>query len=256
MTIYRALGLDVGNTRLKVHRLPATAPSQPSLLDWVQSSSVCSFLKTNPQDIVTKLSSKGWLPTGACHIITVDGLFAEALEAALHVNGTKTTRWSTASVPMKHPYKHAKDLGTDRLLAAWAAHRLMPHEDLIVIDAGTAITVDVVSAQGEFLGGAIAPGLPLLSGSLHEGTAQLQRVMPTGEETFPATSTKDACSLGVLAAFNGAIKELTNDAQSRFPLARMVATGGDHELVSSCLPDATAVVNLLTVGFALLDHQE
>ena len=78
-------------------------------------------------------------------------------------------------VPIKNRYKDPKQVGQDRLVGAYAALRLYG-EPLIVIDLGTAITFDVVSARGEYLGGVIVPGLRLSAESLFSKTALLPKI--------------------------------------------------------------------------------
>ena len=81
-------------------------------------------------------------------------------------------------VPIINGYSEADKLGMDRLAAAVGAWTMRPGNDLLVIDAGTAITYDFVSAQGVYKGGNIAPGIGLRFRSLHEHTGALPMVQP------------------------------------------------------------------------------
>ena len=78
-------------------------------------------------------------------------------------------------VPMKNLYRRPKEVGQDRLVGAYAAMNQYG-KPLIVIDFGTAVTFDVVSQKGEYMGGAIVPGLRLCAESLFEKTALLPKV--------------------------------------------------------------------------------
>ena len=78
-------------------------------------------------------------------------------------------------VPMVNKYKNPKQVCQDRLVGAYAA-RMLYGEPLIVIDLGTAIAFDVVSAKGEYLGGVIVPGLRLSAESLFTKTALLPEI--------------------------------------------------------------------------------
>lgn len=120
--------------------------------------------------------------------------------------------------PMTTRLPHPERLGIDRLLAAWKASRWSPEQPCVVIDAGSAITVDCVSPQGVFLGGAILPGVALQFESLGRGTDAL----PTLDHTLsvddpacgvavPGTDTDSAIRagvwLGTAAAIDGLIRQ-------------------------------------------------
>ncbi|MBR4215845.1 MAG: type III pantothenate kinase [Bacteroidales bacterium] len=85
---------------------------------------------------------------------------------------------SDTSVPISNSYDNPKLLGNDRLAAAVGATVLFPGRDVLVVDAGTAITYEFVSGQNRYLGGSISPGLGLRFASLHEHTAKLPLVQP------------------------------------------------------------------------------
>ena len=102
-------------------------------------------------------------------------------------------------------YRDPARLGVDRWLAAlaawWAARSAV-----VVVDAGTALTVDVVTQDGIHLGGLIAPGLELLRTSLTRGTAELESSGIDAVEGF-ADNTQDAISLGCSSAITGLLRE-------------------------------------------------
>jgi type III pantothenate kinase len=120
-----------------------------------------------------------------------------------------------------------KEVGADRIANAVAAHDLYPDEAVVVVDFGTAITVDGVSERGEYLGGAIAPGVDTAATALFQATAQIKRVElvapgPTiGKNTIAAV--QSGIIYGTAAMVDGLVervaKELGGDA-------RVVATGG------------------------------
>ena len=78
-------------------------------------------------------------------------------------------------VPIKNRYKNPKQVGQDRLVGAYGAMKIYG-APLIVVDLGTAITFDVISSKGEYLGGAIVPGIRLSAESLFSKTALLPRI--------------------------------------------------------------------------------
>lgn len=122
-------------------------------------------------------------------------------------------------------------VGVDRLLCALAAFK-RGGDASVVIDAGTAVTVDFVDNFGVFRGGAIAPGLGMMLGSLHEKTDALPVVQPTGESVQIGRNTEQAIRLGCLSAIRGLSHLLIDQyAQLHGSYPRVIATGGDAALL-------------------------
>src|ERR671919_315636 len=91
-----------------------------------------------------------------------------------------------------------REVGADRVANAVAAHDLFPGEPVIVVDFGTATTLDVVSAAGEYLGGAIAPGIDTAAAGLYEATAQIRRVELKAPPTAVGRNTSAAVQSGLV----------------------------------------------------------
>lgn len=124
-------------------------------------------------------------------------------------------------------YAEPARLGVDRWLAVLAAHA--GGRDAVVIDAGTAITVDAVRAGGEHLGGVIAPGIGLMRRSLYAST---DRIPDEGEATveFLGRDTRAAVSSGTLQAAAGMINAVVRRLQGELDAeCRILLTGGDAE---------------------------
>jgi type III pantothenate kinase len=150
--------------------------------------------------------------------------------------------------------------GMDRVLNVAAAYEQIGHA-CVVVDAGTAITVDVCNDAGEFLGGAIAPGVKLQLDALHAGTAQLPQLDPS-QFAAPSgaigRSTAQAMLHGVYHGIRGMVKELAENYATelgRWP--EIVATGGDAarlftdwELIHAISPDLT----LYGIALAYAEH--
>jgi type III pantothenate kinase len=121
--------------------------------------------------------------------------------------------------------------GIDRVLNVAAAFEQL-EKACVVVDAGTAVTVDFCNDRGEFLGGAIAPGTRLMLKALHEGTAALpQPEMAVPRGLFGA-STDEAMRQGVYHGIRGMVRELVENYATelgRWP--EVIATGGDAELL-------------------------
>lgn len=135
-------------------------------------------------------------------------------------------------VPLKNKYAYPEQVGQDRLVgayAAWSAHK----KDCIVADFGTAITIDVVTKAGEYLGGIIAPGLEISLDALATRTALLPKVELKeppellGRDT--ANSIRSGLLYGCVALSDGLITQLK---KKYVPKAVVVATGGGSQLIA------------------------
>jgi len=126
-----------------------------------------------------------------------------------------------------------EQVGIDRLLNAIAAnHRMGTGQPKYIVDAGSAITLDWIDAQGVFCGGAILPGFRLMSQALHHYTARLPLVSPRGEfPALPGRHTEAAIQAGILAAILGAI----NILRQRFLEAEVATTKPGEQKSASCL---------------------
>lgn len=130
---------------------------------------------------------------------------------------------------------HPEQVGFDRLLNALAVTgRPDPSKPAIVVDAGSAVTVDYVDEQGAFCGGAIFPGLRLMARALHDYTAQLPIVEIRRQLQFPETDTERAIELGIFHAVLGGVEALVRDLHARLqPQLRIFVGGGDGALLAS-----------------------
>jgi type III pantothenate kinase len=155
--------------------------------------------------------------------------------------------------------------GVDRLLAAAAAWDTL-RQACVVIDAGTAVTVDFVDGAGTFHGGAIAPGARMQLEALHARTAQLPAIelaRPAEGEAF-GRNTREAMLHGIVDGIRGLVWRLVEryaEAYGAFPM--VVATGGDaellfgdDELVNRIVPDLTLRGIAAAARAALADGED
>ncbi|MCU0410718.1 MAG: type III pantothenate kinase [Bacteroidales bacterium] len=134
--------------------------------------------------------------------------------------------------PFRISYKTPDTLGVDRLAAAAGAMLHHPGANLLVIDAGSALTIDVM-ADETYLGGSISPGLSMRFRALHEYTGRLPLAEPGRKFTFPGKSTRDAITGGVIMGLAFEINEYIRTFEERHKNLTVVITGGDGELISS-----------------------
>lgn len=205
----------------------------------------------------------GWSFAGAVVSSVVPGAagaFHEFSSGKWHVVFLR----ADASLPVAFgAYPGVATLGGDRIANAVAAASLLPAMPLVVIDAGTATTVDVVlpaEREGEkprFLGGAIAPGVGTMVRALHGGTAQLPEVPLMLPAHAVGQNTAEALQNGCVRAYRGLLRELLQSMEQECgcPL-HPVLTGGDAPLLAELMPELGEPDPLLTLrGIALCAEQ-
>lgn len=160
------------------------------------------------------------------------------------------------SVPLKNLYRTPSTLGTDRMAAAAGANMLFPGENLMIADIGTAITIDLVSTAGEFLGGSISPGARLRFRALHEYTGKL----PMGSlddmpEGLPGT-TAEAVASGVANGIFYELEGYRREYSEKMPGLKLILTGGDADFFVKRFKNTIfANYDLMTVGLnRILDY--
>lgn len=144
-------------------------------------------------------------------------------------------------------------IGIDRVVDAVAALALFPGRDLIVIDSGTATTVDCIRANRTFLGGYILPGLRLTAEALAEKTDKLPYCNPYALTlTNPPRSTREAVESGLLLDAAGGIERAIEESMKNVDSPLIVACGGAWELVAPYVRTTVETVPTLTLlGTAL-----
>jgi type III pantothenate kinase len=135
-----------------------------------------------------------------------------------------------------------ENVGIDRLLGVLAAKRLVaPGQPAVVVDMGSAVTVNLLDETGAFAGGAIFPGLRLMAEALHDNTAQLPLVKVTEHApVVPARSTAPAIAAGIHWAVAGGVSALLRNLAEAVPSAEplpVFLTGGDAAVIVPDLLD-------------------
>jgi type III pantothenate kinase len=153
-------------------------------------------------------------------------------------------------IPLENKYITPDTLGYDRIAAAVGAHTIYPKRNVLVIDAGTAITYDIVTSKGEFLGGNISQGVEIRFKSLHKFTNRLPHLERPGETPpLVGSSTKEAIQSGVI---NGLLFEMDGfigAISQKYPKLQVVLTGGDAKYFVGKLKNSIFVdPNLNLIG--------
>ena len=130
-------------------------------------------------------------------------------------------------------YENPRELGSDRIANAVAAYELYGGP-CITIDFGTATSFGAISAKGEFLGGAICPGLRLAADALTERTAKLPRFELVKPETVIGRNTVNNMQAGIVYGYIGQINYIVNrmKREMNVPDVKVIATGGLAVLVA------------------------
>jgi type III pantothenate kinase len=152
-------------------------------------------------------------------------------------------------LPVVNKYQTKLSLGMDRLAAAVAGHHLFPGQNVLIINAGTCITYDFLNSAGEYLGGAISPGIRMRFNALHTFTRKLPLIEFTGEVNLIGNDTAVSIHSGV---FNGIIAEIegiTERYSEKYPNLKTILSGGDLNYFDKRLKISTfAVPNIVIHG--------
>jgi type III pantothenate kinase len=132
-------------------------------------------------------------------------------------------------VPIVNRYDTPQTLGQDRLAASVGAKSLCPNENLLIIDAGSALTYDFVTAEGEYMGGNIAPGIKMRFTILQRMTKKLPLVEVEENELIPlfGKNTRDAIAAGVIRGVAYEVKGYMRTLKEKTPHFKTFITGGN-----------------------------
>lgn len=132
---------------------------------------------------------------------------------------------------IKVKYDNPKSLGTDRIVDAVGAY-YTHHCACLVVDFGTATTFDVISSKGEFLGGAIAPGLGISVEMLSNKAAQLPEVAIKKPQSIIGKNTVDGMQSGVFYGYIGLTEKLIQNIKDQYPEPlKVISTGGMGRMI-------------------------
>ena len=226
------LVLDIGNTNVTLGvfegsalkstwRLATDARRMPDEYGFFMAN-IMSYRGVQPSDI-----------TGACICSVVPPLiptFEEVCRNYFAVQPLTVSAGVKTGISIQ--YDSPRDVGTDRVADAVAALRLYGGP-VIVVDFGTATVFDAVSADGKYLGGALAPGINLSADALYQSTSQLRRVELVPPATAIGKNTVAAMQSGLIFGYIGLVEGMVARFKSELgPEAKVIATGGLAELMA------------------------
>lgn len=137
--------------------------------------------------------------------------------------------------PFDNLYRTPQQLGMDRRVLAAGAVIEFPNQAVLVVDAGSCVTFDEINAHGQYLGGAISPGLRMRYQAMHAYTARLPLLEPEWVPFFPAGDTADNMHRGSAAGLVYEIDAVMADFAARHTNFIIILTGGDASFLATHL---------------------
>ncbi|MFP4047676.1 MAG: type III pantothenate kinase [Bacteroidales bacterium] len=155
----------------------------------------------------------------------------------------------TTKLPIRNLYKTPETLGKDRIAGAVGAYTIFPDDNVLYIDMGSAITIDLINNKGEYIGGNITPGLKMRYNALHQFTNKLPLLQPKENKILLGQTTQEAIhagmSNGIIFELNSYIKTL----QGSYDNLKTILTGGDSNFFDNKLNYTIFVEsNLILIG--------
>jgi type III pantothenate kinase len=229
------LVVDIGNTRTKVYVFEGEEIVESKTVDELKPGHPKSFKNDFPGISKAIVSSVKDFP---------DGLKFEFRDFEIFIELNPHT-----PLPVKNLYKTKETLGNDRLAAVVGANYLYPAADLLVIDAGTAITYDFIDKAGNYLGGSISPGINMRFQALNHFTGRLPLVGQHDEDSFIGTTTETAIRIGVQQGVIYEAGETIEKFRKFYKNLGVIITGGDVHFFDKNLKSSFFVnSNLVGIG--------
>ncbi len=226
--------IDIGNTVAKV----AVFKSDNSI---VYKQFFCNKTLAG----IEKICEKYALTRGI--VATVIDLSDEAIERLNSLGLSLLWLNHDTALPIKILYKTPKTLGYDRVAGIVGAYFEHPNHNILVVDAGTAVTYDFIDSKGQYYGGNISPGIRMRLKALHEYTARLPLVAPEGEIKKLGQTTEEAIRAGVIRGVEFEVLGYVNEMSEQYPDLLVFLTGGndfsfDSNLKNSIFADRFLVI--------------
>jgi type III pantothenate kinase len=139
------------------------------------------------------------------------------------------------SIPFKNNYESKVSQGPDRIAAIAGAQMQFPGSDVLVIDAGTAITFDFIDKKGNYNGGNISPGLEIRFKALHNFTDKLPLLQRTNEFDLLGRNTVEAINSGVQNGIIFEIEQYIVTLKHQYSSLKTIITGGDADFLANKL---------------------
>ncbi len=235
--------IDIGNTRTKFSVFNRGEEMISVPLDELLPTHIEVLLKEHPSINKAILSSvKDYSPELKAYLQQKVGTFIELNE--------------NTPLPIENLYLSKNTLGKDRLAAAAGAAHLYPGANVLIIDAGTAITYDLINDRKQYLGGNISPGLQMRYKALHQYTGSLPMVEFNSFNKLFGQTTTEAIQAGVQHGVIFEVDNAINAFKEFYNNLYVIITGGDSKLFDKKLKNSFFVhYNIVAIGLnRILEH--
>ena len=235
------LVIDIGNTAVKCAVFDNKEMCGIKTSARLSKNLICNIQKTYP-DIQNAIISN----------VRRDDVFAKYLSIVKKQIDNTITRSPRLKIPLRNMYDVPHSLGSDRIAAAVGAWDIFQCQNILIISVGTAITFDLVTQRGEFIGGRISLGLKSRYKALHSFTGKLPLCKPASIIPDFGTNTIDAITSGVQ---NGILYEICGTIEhfvQLFPHLQVILTGGDAIFFTNHLPNVLHVPNITLIGLNII----
>lgn len=250
------LVVDIGNTFIKWALVAAQRGDGTSLPEVTPGEAVAS--QVGADALIERVAREG-RPDRVIYASVSSVETSRELEAgARRVWDAKVQRVETAAYAhgLVNKYLNPTQMGVDRWVAAVAAHRLMPNQDVTVVDCGTAITIDTVTGNGQLLGGLILPGAALARRALLDRTERIDESVDAsikGLAPFGVSTAQCVHQGSRFAAVGAVLLALEHIEQHLGRKPQVVICGGGADMIAQHLEPATMMEpHLVLRGLAML----
>lgn len=231
----KALLLDIGNTRLKwgVAVDGTIARTGHVTRQTIGEQGLAVLTRRLPRNVDAVIASN-----------VAGTTFATRLAGVIHAHCERDIRFAKTArsgYGVTNSYAQPRRMGVDRWVALIGA-RAELGKACVVVDAGTAVTIDAIDARGQHLGGQILPGITLMLRSLASDTSDIPLVAPRKSADYAgmamfAANTRDAVGSGAINAVTGAIERAVRVLRAARQRPRLVLTGGDASRILDVLDE-------------------
>ena len=242
----KRLIVDIGNSSAKAALFEGDTPIEETRID--HEALPCFFIDKSKDSTI-----------GSAIVSSVIPLTEEVEHAIKRLPYPCLRMSAQLKMPFDIAYQTPDTLGPDRLAAVAEACTQQPGRDLLVIDMGTAITYDVVTAGGVYLGGNISPGIDMRLKALNHFTGKLPLVDKEGQRSAVGITTETAIREGVLQGVDKEIEGYIREYTSKYPHLLVFLTGGGTFFLDNSAKSHIFVDDLLVMKglnrILMLNHE-
>ncbi|MGC9472331.1 MAG: type III pantothenate kinase [Bacteroidales bacterium] len=236
------LVIDIGNTRIKY-----------AVMDKGEIGATGNFPHGRASEILKIVKKEKGIRRGIVASVTdVESAWLNKMKNALNLFVVLD---ASTPLPFKVLYRTPETLGPDRLAGVAGAYTKFPLSNVMVFDLGTALTVDILNASGEYVGGNISPGMSMRFRALHQFTGRLPLGRPSAGAPPIGKDTWEALTAGIQQGMIHEMEGYITWGRSQFIDMKVILTGGDADFFAKMLKSPIFVDrNLVFTGLDRILH--